>query len=112
MSRVVEVRTYSIRQGCRDEFHQLVVEKSIPMLARWKVDVIAFGASLHDDDSYFLIRSYADLAERETSQDAFYSSAEWREGPREAIVSLIENDISVVISMSEAHIAILRSAAS
>ena len=67
------------------------------MLERWGVDVVAFGPSLDDDDLYFLIRGYASVAELRRSQDAFYGSAEWRDGPREAIVSLIESDISVVI---------------
>ena len=67
------------------------------MLERWGVDVIAFGPSLDDDDLYVLIRAYASVGELQRSQDAFYGSAEWREGPREAIVSLIESDISVVI---------------
>lgn len=67
------------------------------MLERWAVDVIAFGPSLDDNDLYVLIRRYASVPELRRSQDAFYGSAEWREGPREAIVSLIESDISVVI---------------
>ena len=67
------------------------------MLERSGVDVVAFGPSLDDDDLYFLIRGYASVAELRRSQDAFYGSAEWRDGPREAIVSLIESDTSVVI---------------
>ncbi len=67
------------------------------MLEGWGVDVIAFGPSLDDDDLYVLIRAYKSVGELQRSQDAFYGSAEWREGPREAIVSLIESDISVVI---------------
>lgn len=67
------------------------------MLERWGVDVVAFGPSLDDDDLYVLIRRYASVDALRRSQDAFYGSAEWREGPREAIVSLIESDISIVI---------------
>jgi hypothetical protein len=74
-----------------------VVEESIPMLERWGVDVVAFGPSLDDDDLYYLIRRYASLEELRRSQDAFYGSDEWREGPREAILALIESDISVVL---------------
>jgi hypothetical protein len=73
------------------------MEESIPMLERWGVDVLAVGPSLDDDDLYFLIRGYASVDELQRSQDAFYGSDEWRAGPREAIVSLIESDISVVI---------------
>jgi len=93
----VEIRSYRLRPGSGAAFHRLVVDQSMPMLERWGVDVIAFGPSLDDDDLYVLIRGYPSLAELRRSQDAFYGSAEWRDGPREAIVSLIESDISVVI---------------
>jgi hypothetical protein len=94
---IVEIRSYRLKPGAGPAFHRLVVEESMPMLERWDVDVIAFGPSLDDDDLYVLIRAYASVVELQQSQDAFYGSAEWREGPREAIVSLIESDISVVI---------------
>ncbi len=97
MSAVVEIRTYTLGAGTGAAFHRLVVEESIPMLERWEVEVVAFGPSLDDGDSYYLIRAYASLAELQRSQDAFYGSDEWRQGPREAIVSLIESSISVVL---------------
>jgi hypothetical protein len=61
--------------------------------------VVAFGPSLHDDDSNYLIRAYASLEDRERSQEAFYGSEEWRRGPRRAIVDCIERDTSVVIEI-------------
>jgi hypothetical protein len=94
---VVEIRSYRLKPGSGPAFQRLVVEQSLPMLERWGVDVIAFGPSLDDDDLYYLIRGYTSVAELQRSQDAFYGSDEWREGPREAIVSLIESDISVVL---------------
>ena len=97
MPAVVEIRTYALKAGAGAEFHRLVQEESIPMLERWGVEVVAFGPSLDDDDSYCLIRAYQSLDERERSQDAFYGSDEWRQGPREAIVSLIESSTSVVL---------------
>ena len=97
MSAVVEIRTYELRAGTGAEFHRLVVEESLPMLQRWNVEVVAFGPSLDDEDSYYLIRAYSSLEERQRSQDAFYGSDEWRDGPREAIVSRIESHHSVVL---------------
>ncbi len=99
MTRFVELRAYNLKPGTRPEFHRLVTEKSVPMLHRWDVDVVAFGPSRHDDDSYFLIRSYASLEDRRQSQDAFYASDEWRQGPREAIVSCIVSDTSIVVEV-------------
>ena len=108
MKKLVEIRSYNLRPGTRDQFHRLVLERSYPMLQRWGVDVVAFGPSLHDTDSYYLMRAYADLADRQASQDAFYGSSEWREGPREAIVSLIDSYTSVVVEMDEETIQRLR----
>lgn len=67
------------------------------MLERWGVDVVAFGPSLDDDDAYVLIRRYPSIEELQRSQDAFYGSDEWRQGPREAILALIESHVSVVL---------------
>jgi hypothetical protein len=78
------------------------------MLRRWDVDVIACGPSLHDDDSYVLIRAYAGLDDRQRSQDAFYGSDEWRQGPREEILPLIESYTSVVLELDAVTIAALR----
>lgn len=99
MNRFVEIRAYNLHPGTRSRFHRLVVEQSLPMLHSWEVDVVAFGPSPHDDDSYFLIRAYASLEDRQRSQDAFYASEEWRRGPRQAIVDCIVSDTSVVIEM-------------
>jgi hypothetical protein len=94
---VIEIRTYKLKPGSGAAFHRAVVEESLPMLKRWGVEVVAFGPSLDDVDSYYLIRAYPSLAELTRSQDAFYGSDEWRDGPRETIVSMIESDISVVL---------------
>lgn len=97
MSAVVEIRTYRLLAGSGPEFHRLVIEQSLPMLQRWGVEVVAFGPSLDNEDAYYLIRAYPSPEERRRSQDAFYGSEEWLEGPREAIVSLIESHMSVVL---------------
>jgi hypothetical protein len=99
--RAVEIRAYNLKAGARDGFDRLAREQAVPMLRRWDVDVVAFGPSPHDETSYFLIRSYADLADRERSQDAFYGSDEWREGPREEVLALIESHTSVVLMLED-----------
>ena len=71
------------------------------MLRRWKVDVVAHGPSSHDETSYYLIRSFADAAERQRSEDAFYGSDEWKKGPRDAVLALIENYTTVVLELDE-----------
>jgi hypothetical protein len=104
MKHFVEIRSYNVKPGARDQLHQMVVELSIPMLERWNVDVVAFGPSPHDEDSYYLIRRYDSLAHREQSQEAFYGSDEWKLGPREPMLALIENYTSIILELDEATI--------
>jgi len=106
--RVLEIRTYTLKPGTRDHFHQLVVHDSLPMLARWKVDVVAFGPSLHDKDSYFLMRSFPSVEERDRVEDRFYGSDEWRKGPREAILADIKEYTTVVLPVDTATLEGLR----
>jgi ketosteroid isomerase-like protein len=99
-SRVVEIRSYNLKPGTRDRFHQRV-EQMLPMLRRWKVDVVAYGPSLHDSDSYYLMRAYSSLEERQRSEDAFYGSDEWKNGPREAVLADIDSYTTVVIRVDD-----------
>ena len=110
MKRYVEVRSYNLKPGRREEFHRMVLDRSMPLVRKWKVDVVDFGPSLHDEDSYYLIRAYGSLAERASSHEAFYASPEWRQGPREAILALIESDTSVVLELEETTVDLLRRA--
>jgi hypothetical protein len=108
MKHFVEVRSYNLKPGTRDEFHRLFLEEALPMLKRWNVDVVASGPSLHDENSYYLMRRYESLARREQSEDAFYSSDEWRQGPREAIIALIENYTEIVVALDDVTVQGLR----
>lgn len=110
MKRVVEIRSYNLHPGTRTEFHRLVVEESVPLLKRWDVDLVAYGPSPHDDRSYYLIRAFDDLDDRQRREDAFYGSDEWKNGPRDAILSLIESYTTIVLEVDAATIEGLRMA--
>lgn len=101
MNHFVEIRSYNLKPGTRDEFHRLFLHEAFPLLKRWNVDVVAYGPSLHDNDSYYLIRRFDSLAQREQSEESFYGSEEWRQGPRETILGLIENYAEIVVELDE-----------
>src|SRR5262245_51760451 len=85
--RTVEVRSYNLKPGTRAEFHRIASEVAVPMLRRWSIDVVSYGPSPQDDTTYFLIRSFASPDERQKSEDAFYGSDEWRNGPRQPVLA-------------------------
>ena len=54
------------------------------------------------------MRRYDSLAHREESENAFYGSDEWRQGPREAILALIQNYTEIVLELDEVTVEELR----
>jgi ketosteroid isomerase-like protein len=98
--RAVEIRCYTLKPGAREEFHRLAAEVAVPMLRRWKIDVVAHGPSPHDDRSYYLIRSFDSLADRQRAEDAFYGSDEWQKGPRDAVLALIDTYATTVMELA------------
>ena len=108
MNSFLEIRSYNLKPGSRPEFHRLFLEAAMPLLERWNVDVVSHGASLHDENSYYLMRRFDSLAQREESENAFYGSDAWRQGPRESILALIENYTEIVLELDENTLQALR----
>jgi hypothetical protein len=104
----VELRSYNLKPGARTEFHRLVVA-TLPLLERWKIDVVGYGPSAHDSTSYLLIRAFRSVEDRERLEASFYRSREWLEGPRERVLALIESYTTVVLPLDSATVAGLRS---
>ncbi|HET9495616.1 MAG TPA: NIPSNAP family protein [Chloroflexia bacterium] len=110
MSKFVEIRSYRLKPGSGREYHRLMAEAALPLLLSHGVDVVAYGPSRHDPDAYYLIRAFDSLEHRDHSEEAFYGSAEWRQGPREAVLALIETYTEFVLELDEATVDALRRA--
>jgi len=106
--RLVEIRAYRLKKGTRADFHVAATERALPMVRAYGMDVVAYGPVANDPDGYFLVRSFANLAELTAQEDEFYGSARWREGPREALMSRIETYIDTLLWLSPAAIDDLR----
>jgi hypothetical protein len=108
MAQFIEIRSLNLKPGMRDEFHRLYVEEALPLLKKWKFDVVVYGPSLHDENSYYVIRRYDSLAQWDKMEDAYYASDDWRKGPREAILALIENYMDIVVELDDVTVQGLR----
>ena len=95
---MIEILILNLRPGTRDEFHQLYEKESLPLQRKWNLEVVAHGPSLHDDNSYYVIRSFKSLEERDKLQNAFYNSDDWQKGPRTAILSNTEHLATIVVA--------------
>jgi hypothetical protein len=108
MKRLIEIRSYKLKPGTIDAFHGVANDSAMPMLREFGMDVVAHGPSAHEPDTYYLVRAYRDLADRNAQQEAFYGSAAWLRGPRDAIVPHIESYLNTLLWMSPEGVEDLR----
>ncbi len=52
---ITEIRIYKLKVNSSDQFFEVFTEQSLPMMQRWKVNVVDYGFSLIDKDSFYLI---------------------------------------------------------
>jgi hypothetical protein len=96
--KVIEILILDIRPGRRDEFHRVYETQSLPVLKKWNFNLVAYGPSLHDANSYYVLRAFKSLQDRQESEDAFYSSNDWKQGPRDTILELVDHFAYAVVS--------------
>lgn len=110
-ARLVEIRSYRLRPGTWTEFERRFRDEALPLLEASGIDVVGFGRSPDDPNAAFLIRAFADLAEREAQESAFYGDDAWRGGPRAAILACIDTYTDTVLTLDVATVDGMRNAA-
>jgi len=106
--RLLEIRSYALKPGTRDEYDRIFREEAAPMLAAHGIDVVAVGPSAGDPNGYFLMRAFDDLDDRARREDAFYASEAWRLGPRAAVIEKIVVYTDVVLELDDEVVEVLR----
>lgn len=105
--KLIEIRTYKLKPGYAERF-VAAFQNALP-LVRQSMDVVAFGRSDHDHESFYLVRAYNDRAQLEEQQNAFYSSEAWRSGPREPLIECLDDYLNTLLWLSEQGVEDLRS---
>ncbi len=111
MIKVVEILQYRLKAGTGRAFFDLMRDVSVPLHRDHGIDVVWHGPSLHDPDCYGLIRAFADLETLDSALATFYAGADWRSGPREAILACIDVATKIVVPMTSEAIEGLRETA-
>ena len=105
--KLLEIRTYRLRPGCAERFVQ-AVRAALPLVSASGMDVVAFGRSDHEHETFFLIRAFDSREQLVAQQDAFYGSAAWREGPRQALVDCLDTYLNTLLELPDEAVLALR----
>ena len=95
--KILELRVYTLKPGARADFERRFAEQIGPMLQRYGITVVHAGPSLHDDDSFCLVRAFPSLDARQRQLADFYASEEWLTRHDEAVMGMIESYSTCVI---------------
>ena len=75
---IVEVRSYRIKPGHRDEFIQLFESRAVPALRQYGMKIVGPLLDVENPNKFVFLRSFPSLEERERMKEAFYGSELWK----------------------------------
>lgn len=75
---IVEVRSYRIKPGRREEFVQLFQTRAVPALRSHGMKILGPLLDIENPNKFVWLRSFPSLAERDRMKDAFYEGDFWK----------------------------------
>ena len=94
---IVEMRTYKTKPGKRNEFIGLFRSYSIPAHAEIGMKILGPFLSVEDEDTFFFMRGFPDLASREPLKAKFYEGELWKTKLEELVMPMLEKYEVVVV---------------
>jgi hypothetical protein len=87
---VIEMRTYKLKAGCREPFLEIFRTKSMPAHAEIGMKILGPFLSIEDEDTFFFMRGFPDLASREPMKAKFYEGELWKKELENVLMPMIE----------------------
>ncbi|MGZ4808831.1 MAG: NIPSNAP family protein [Thermoanaerobaculia bacterium] len=94
---IVEVRTYRIKAGRRDEFIRFFDTRTAPAQRALGMKLLGPLLDVENPDVFVFLRGFPSLDERDAMKNAFYEGAEWKE-ELEAIAMPMIDSYTVVVT--------------
>ncbi|HEU4872999.1 MAG TPA: NIPSNAP family protein [Pyrinomonadaceae bacterium] len=88
---IVEVRSYRIKPGKRDEFINLFETRAVPAQRTYGINVIGPFLDVENPNKFVFLRSFPSLEERERMKEAFYGSELWKNELEELAMPLLDS---------------------
>jgi len=79
VAAVIEVRTYKIRPGQRDQIMELLRSRLFPVHEAIGIRVLGPFPSAEDEDTLVWLRAFPDAASRDTMTKTLYGGGAWKD---------------------------------
>ena len=101
---IIEMRTYKTKPGRRSEFLEIFRRKSVPAHAEIGMKILGPFVSVEDQDTFFFMRGFPDMAAREQMKARFYEGELWESELESVLMPMLEQYDVVVVEDSEGQI--------
>jgi len=98
---IVEVRSYRIKPGHRDEFIKLFETCAVPAQRTYGIKIIGPFLDVENPNKFVFLRSFPSLEERDRMKDAFYGGEAWK-NELEAIMMPLLDSYDVILCETSA----------
>jgi hypothetical protein len=88
---IVEVRSYRIKPGKRDEFIELFETRAVPAQRTYGINVIGPFLDVENPNKFVFLRSFPSLEERDRMKEAFYGGELWKNELEELALPLLDS---------------------
>lgn len=88
---IVEVRSYRIKAGRREEFIQFFETRAVPAQRSQGMKILGPLLDLENPNKFVWLRSFPSLAERERMKNAFYEGELWKKELESIAMPMIES---------------------
>jgi len=75
---IVEVRSYRIKPGMRDEFIKMFETRAVPAQREFGIKIVGPLLDVENPNKFVFLRSFPSLEDRDRMKDAFYGGEVWK----------------------------------
>lgn len=101
---IVEVRSYRIKPGHREEFIRLFETRAIPALRSHGMKIAGPLIDLENPNKFVWLRSFPSLEERERMKNDFYEGELWKKELEKIAMPLLESYDVILCETSSGYV--------
>ena len=101
---IVEVRSYRIKPGRREEFIHFFETRAVPALRSHGMKILGPLLDLENPNKFVWLRSFPSLDEREQMRDAFYNGELWKNELEAIAMPMLESYDVILCETSSGYV--------